>query len=104
MTFRILALIAGIVALSACAEDLRRLGTLDPVEPGIFRWQTFADSTFPEDSPRAEQARLEKLSEAVRDNNACPNGYAVINRQATIKSRSAIGLEIHDVFYTVRCN
>lgn len=96
--------IFGVVALAGCQGDLSRTGTFEPSQnPGQYTWRTFADSFFPENSPEAEAARRQELAKVVAMNNACPNGYDVTSRQSTLKSTSAIGAKIHDVFYGVRC-
>jgi len=98
---RLIVALTAIAAASACARDLRTNGVLEPVEAG-FRWRTYADATFPESSAKAEKARLGELANTLAQNNACPGGYTVTNRQATKKQDGILG-DGYDVFYDIRC-
>lgn len=100
-------LTSSMVALLACCApyDLRVAGSsLAPTnDPGIYRWQTLADAIYPEDSVRAENQRLAELARALELNEQCADGYAILSREATRRSKGALA-DIYDVFYTVNCN
>ena len=88
--------------ISGCAShDLRALSTLEPVEPGAFRWRTIGDTIYPPTSPRAEAQRLKQLGIVMGMN--CPGGYTVETRTVTQKVDAPLGDGLYDIFYTVRC-
>jgi hypothetical protein len=98
--------IASLAFLVGCETDLRGANGsfLEPMSAaGSYRWKTFADPTFPIDSAKAEAARLRQLGEVLNMNKACPRGYEVQDRKATMKASGPIG-DTYDMFYTVKCS
>jgi hypothetical protein len=94
-----------VIALFGCAS-IDRTGaskfypdTNDP-SGNTWRFESQADLFYPEDSASAERARMDWLATWAHINNACPNGYDVIDRKPvwrTTAKRSQI------LYYSVRC-
>ncbi len=88
--------------LSACAFDLKNQSSFEAFNDGRFRFQTFADVTWPESSEEAESARLKVLRERLGDNGLCADGFSITERKAALKYKGLLG-DVYDLIYYGRC-
>lgn len=57
---------------------------------------------FPLDSPTAEAKRLQWLREYLTENDLCPNGHKVTDRQVIIKTHGLLG-DLYTIDYRGEC-
>ncbi|MBL4761705.1 MAG: hypothetical protein JKY93_03285 [Gammaproteobacteria bacterium] len=89
--------------LAACASyDLTVTSKFRPTKSG-FEFQSIADAVYPNESAIAEGKRIKRLEQYLIENQICPKGYLITNRQAIQKNFGNKKSPIHDIFYTGRC-
>lgn len=90
------------IPLAACAFDLKNQSSFEDFDDGRFRYQTFADVTWPESSEEAESVRLKVLRERLDDNGLCADGFSITERKASLKHKGLLG-DVYDMVYYGRC-
>ncbi len=89
--------------LSACASDLVKEGNFETLDDNRFKFRTYGDGAFPENSAESERLRTEALANILEQNSMCPNGHEVTDRKAILKKTGIFGGQIHDIYYYGRC-
>ncbi len=93
-----------LINLTACAGkmDFTKFEPLPPVN-GIQQFKYLAKSGVfrPANDPESEKERIEWLDMWLKDNNMCPKGYVILDRNPV-----ALGHydSVRNIYYTGQCN
>lgn len=92
------------VLLAGCAagDKYSMVKTISPQPNGNFEFVINADPIYPNDSDKAEKIRMDWIRHYLDVNEACPNGFQVIDRQTVKLGKSFLG-EGHSITYQVSC-
>lgn len=91
------------VALAGCSTaDKIAMTRFEPLTDQEFKYDVQADWVHPSDSTAAEQERLAWLSQYLKDNRLCPDGYAITDRRVILVGSDPLA-DLHRIYYSGRC-
>jgi|GEM_PF-2646622 len=104
MRFKIAFPVLSLLCASCGAVEIvdRNTTTFEPLPNGSFRYEAFANSSYPHDDLAAEKTRVKWLEQFLNDNDYCPDGYRINERKAVLKMKGSVG-DIYDLFYYGSC-